>query len=190
MLFKYNYISLKIWSTSFGCTYKYNCINKVVKAISECFETYRLIFNSNAGYEHKKIGDSWFIDIFNLFYFVTLQTDNIGDKIAYYVPPAWAVFHLCEWLAVALQSGGETYSSPLSGEPLKSGGEGGVPTAGTPLGAHHELQLLREQLEQQTQQTQAAVAQVHLLRDQLTAETAARIDAQVCTVLTQIVYFY
>uniref|UniRef100_UPI00398E6D3E carboxyl-terminal PDZ ligand of neuronal nitric oxide synthase protein isoform X2 n=1 Tax=Pristiophorus japonicus TaxID=55135 RepID=UPI00398E6D3E len=50
--------------------------------------------------------------------------------------------------------------------------------SGTPLSVHHQLQLLQQQLQQQQQQTQVAVAQVHLLKDQLAAEAAARIEAQ------------
>lgn len=49
----------------------------------------------------------------------------------------------------------------------------------TPLSAQHQLQLLRERLEQQVQQTRAAVAQLLLLRDQLAAEQSARCEAQV-----------
>lgn len=51
--------------------------------------------------------------------------------------------------------------------------------ANTPLSAHHQLQLLKERLEQQAQHTRAAVAQLLLLRDQLAAEQAARCEAQV-----------
>ena len=43
----------------------------------------------------------------------------------------------------------------------------------------HEILLLRERLEQQSQQTRAAVAHSRLLQDQLSAETAARVEAQV-----------
>ncbi|GFS19279.1 carboxyl-terminal PDZ ligand of neuronal nitric oxide synthase protein-like [Elysia marginata] len=50
-----------------------------------------------------------------------------------------------------------------------------------PLSQHHQMQLLRQQLEQEQHQTQVAVAQVHLLKDQLSAETAARIEAQART---------
>ncbi|XP_039591996.1 carboxyl-terminal PDZ ligand of neuronal nitric oxide synthase protein-like [Polypterus senegalus] len=50
--------------------------------------------------------------------------------------------------------------------------------AGAPLSVHHQIQLLHQQLQQQQQQTQVAVAQVHLLKDQLSAEAAARIEAQ------------
>ncbi|CAH2034686.1 unnamed protein product, partial [Iphiclides podalirius] len=53
--------------------------------------------------------------------------------------------------------------------------------AATPLSAQHQLKLLRERLEQQAQQTQAAVAQLLLLRDQLAAEQAARCEAQART---------
>ncbi|XP_072244998.1 carboxyl-terminal PDZ ligand of neuronal nitric oxide synthase protein [Leuresthes tenuis] len=58
-----------------------------------------------------------------------------------------------------------------------------LPAAGTlppgaPLSVHHQIQLLQQQLQQQQQQTQVAVAQVHLLRDQLSAEATARLEAQ------------
>ncbi|XP_041431242.1 carboxyl-terminal PDZ ligand of neuronal nitric oxide synthase protein isoform X1 [Xenopus laevis] len=48
----------------------------------------------------------------------------------------------------------------------------------TPLASQHRLQLLQHQLLQQQQQTQVAVAQVQLIKDQLAAETAARIESQ------------
>ncbi|XP_060809763.1 carboxyl-terminal PDZ ligand of neuronal nitric oxide synthase protein isoform X2 [Amyelois transitella] len=56
-----------------------------------------------------------------------------------------------------------------------------TPDSATPLSAQHQLQLLRERLEQQAQQTRAAVAQLLLLRDQLAAEQAARCEAQART---------
>ncbi|XP_069860500.1 carboxyl-terminal PDZ ligand of neuronal nitric oxide synthase protein isoform X8 [Dipodomys merriami] len=51
-------------------------------------------------------------------------------------------------------------------------------STGTPLSTHHQMQLLQQLLQQQQQQTQVAVAQVHLLKDQLAAEAAARLEAQ------------
>ncbi|KAL6108385.1 nos1ap [Pungitius sinensis] len=49
---------------------------------------------------------------------------------------------------------------------------------GAPLSVHHQIQLLQQQLQQQQQQTHVAVAQVHLLKDQLNAEATARLEAQ------------
>ncbi|XP_041706386.1 carboxyl-terminal PDZ ligand of neuronal nitric oxide synthase protein-like [Coregonus clupeaformis] len=47
-----------------------------------------------------------------------------------------------------------------------------------PLAAQHYLKLLQHQLQQQQQHTQVAMAQVQLLKDQMSAEAAARIEAQ------------
>ncbi|CAN0352289.1 unnamed protein product [Lampetra fluviatilis] len=48
----------------------------------------------------------------------------------------------------------------------------------TPLSARHHIQLLQQQLGQQEQQTHVAVAQVRLLKEQLSAEVSARVEAQ------------
>ncbi|XP_024918344.1 carboxyl-terminal PDZ ligand of neuronal nitric oxide synthase protein isoform X2 [Cynoglossus semilaevis] len=48
----------------------------------------------------------------------------------------------------------------------------------TPLASQHYVQLLQQQLQQQQQHTQVAVAQVQLLKDQMAAESAARMEAE------------
>lgn len=47
-----------------------------------------------------------------------------------------------------------------------------------PASVHHHIQFLQDHVEQHQHHTQVALAQVHLLKDQLAAETAARIEAQ------------
>uniref|UniRef100_A0A8C7X775 Nitric oxide synthase 1 (neuronal) adaptor protein a n=1 Tax=Oryzias sinensis TaxID=183150 RepID=A0A8C7X775_9TELE len=54
----------------------------------------------------------------------------------------------------------------------------GTLSPGAPLSVHHQIQLLQQELQQQQQQTQVAVAQVHLLKDQLSVEATARLEAQ------------
>ncbi|KAJ8941381.1 hypothetical protein NQ318_003634 [Aromia moschata] len=78
----------------------------------------------------------------------------------------------------------ETYSSPHSDSLTNASmgsGSNSLPPAGSALSAHHEIQLMREQLEQQSQQTQAAMAQLQLVREQLVAEQTARLEAQART---------
>ncbi|XP_044732743.1 uncharacterized protein LOC123295446 isoform X6 [Chrysoperla carnea] len=75
----------------------------------------------------------------------------------------------------------EMYTSPLIEPLITSTTQSTLPQAGSPLSTHHEIQLLREQLDQQTRQTQAAVAQLQLLQDQLSAERAARLESQART---------
>ncbi|XP_017769172.1 PREDICTED: capon-like protein [Nicrophorus vespilloides] len=84
----------------------------------------------------------------------------------------------------SLLTSGETYASPHSDGLLSAGsgsGNSSIPAAGSALSVHHELQLLKEQLDQQTQQTQAAMAQLQLAREQLAAEQSARLEAQART---------
>lgn len=58
---------------------------------------------------------------------------------------------------------------------------GDVIASDQPISTQHHVQLLKQQVEYEHQQTQVAVAQVHLLKDQLAAETAARIESQART---------
>ncbi|KAI4897614.1 hypothetical protein NFI96_030289, partial [Prochilodus magdalenae] len=101
----------------------------------------------------------------------TGQTLQVGmrvyEKIRYqHRPPVQAVSELMDVEGVSLYT--LSPSSPCS------------PSL-TPLATHHHLQLLQQQLQQQQQQAQVAVAQVQLLKDQMAAETAARMEAQART---------
>lgn len=71
----------------------------------------------------------------------------------------------------------ETYSAPYSDVLTTESAvfTSSLPTSGSTLSSHHEIQLLREQLEQQNQQTQAAMAQLQLAKEQLAAEQVSLI---------------
>ncbi|XP_045201131.1 carboxyl-terminal PDZ ligand of neuronal nitric oxide synthase protein-like isoform X2 [Mercenaria mercenaria] len=73
------------------------------------------------------------------------------------------------------QTGSTMLMSPLNDE------DDDIIASDQPISAQHQVQLLRQQVEHEHQQAQVAVAQVHLLKDQLAAETAARIESQART---------
>ncbi|XP_076262826.1 carboxyl-terminal PDZ ligand of neuronal nitric oxide synthase protein isoform X4 [Rhynchophorus ferrugineus] len=79
----------------------------------------------------------------------------------------------------------ETYASPNSDGFGTSSNAGGSNSSTVPvhggLSSQHEFQLLKEQLDQQKQQTQATLAQLQLAREQLQAEQTARMEAQART---------
>ncbi|XP_029025227.1 carboxyl-terminal PDZ ligand of neuronal nitric oxide synthase protein isoform X2 [Betta splendens] len=81
------------------------------------------------------------------------------------VKPGQTVIDLNQRSLFTVTSQGVTPSSPCS-------------SALTPLASQHYLQLLQQQLQQQQQHTQVAIAQVQLLKDQMAAEAAARMEAQ------------
>lgn len=80
-------------------------------------------------------------------------------------------------IKILFQDCGELYTSPMNETLVITDTLPG--TMSGSLSSYHELYLVKQQLEQQKQQTQVAVSQVRLLRDQLQAESAARIESQV-----------
>ncbi|XP_052787794.1 carboxyl-terminal PDZ ligand of neuronal nitric oxide synthase protein-like [Mya arenaria] len=76
------------------------------------------------------------------------------------------------------QVGGTTITSPINSPALI---DDDVMDPDHPITSRHQTQLLRQQVEHHQQQTQVAVAQVQLLKEQLAAETAARIESQART---------
>ncbi|KAL4219510.1 Carboxyl-terminal PDZ ligand of neuronal nitric oxide synthase protein [Mactra antiquata] len=73
---------------------------------------------------------------------------------------------------------GATISSPLTSPALL---DDDVIDPDQPISSQQQVQLLRQQVEHHHQQTQVAVAQVQLLKEQLASETAARIESQART---------
>ncbi|XP_021349741.1 rho GTPase-activating protein gacZ-like isoform X2 [Mizuhopecten yessoensis] len=90
------------------------------------------------------------------------------------VPPAELALQQAQDLLIAMAA-----KSPVKrkgkASPLHTTGE----DAGVyPASVQHHVQLLQDHVEQNQHHTQVALAQVHLLKDQLAAETAARIESQ------------
>ncbi|XP_069119482.1 capon-like protein isoform X2 [Argopecten irradians] len=90
------------------------------------------------------------------------------------IPPSELALQQAQDLLIAMAAKSPTKrkgkTSPLHG----TAEEGGV----YPTSVQHHVQILQDHVEQNQHHTQVALAQVHLLKDQLAAETAARIESQ------------
>ncbi|XP_043200919.1 carboxyl-terminal PDZ ligand of neuronal nitric oxide synthase protein-like [Amphibalanus amphitrite] len=184
----FSYIARESHSNVFKCSVfkaaKKSQAMKVVRTVGQAFEVcHKLECGEEEDSEHSTSGS---VDLSAQ---LRRITDASSDPLSMDLPP----YDSSDIINTALQRpnkleplslppGGsnmllpdELFASPLA-EPL--GTEGLLPLAGTPLSAHHEQQLLREQALQYQQQAKAALAQVHLLRDQLKAEAKARVEAQ------------
>ncbi|XP_010226912.1 PREDICTED: carboxyl-terminal PDZ ligand of neuronal nitric oxide synthase protein [Tinamus guttatus] len=108
------------------------------------------------------------------------DSERNGDELdvpGFFLQPPWQRAH-SRGMPLSLQGCLHSESILTASPKMLLPSSAQLPDVGTPLSAHHQMQLLQQLLQQQQQQTQVAVAQVHLLKDQLAAEAAARLEAQ------------
>ncbi|XP_060077226.1 carboxyl-terminal PDZ ligand of neuronal nitric oxide synthase protein-like [Ylistrum balloti] len=90
------------------------------------------------------------------------------------IPPAELALQQAQDLLITMAAKSPVKRKGKSSPLHTTGDEGGV----YPASVQHHVQLLQDHVEQNQHHTQVALAQVHLLKDQLAAETAARIESQ------------
>ncbi|XP_033760289.1 carboxyl-terminal PDZ ligand of neuronal nitric oxide synthase protein-like [Pecten maximus] len=90
------------------------------------------------------------------------------------IPPAELALQQAQDLLIAMAAKSPVKRKGKASPLHTTGEEDGV----YPASVQHHVQLLQDHVEQNQHHTQVALAQVHLLKDQLAAETAARIESQ------------